>query len=96
MPTRKKPALADYKETVDNILIEELGIEDDETLIPSLEINELHPDPDDLLYIVVRLEDELDIVIPDSAEESFKTVQDIYNCVDRLISKRTATGQNFL
>jgi hypothetical protein len=52
MPTKKKPALADCKETVDTILIEELGIENDETLIPSLEIKDLNPDPDDLVYIV--------------------------------------------
>ncbi len=41
MPTKKKPALADFKETVDTILIEELGIENDETPIPSLEIKDL-------------------------------------------------------
>lgn len=96
MPPKKKPALADYKETVDTILIEELGIENDEDPIPSLEIKYLNPDPNDLVYIVVRLEDELEIIIPDVAEETFKTIQDIYNCVDRLMSKRTATVKNLL
>jgi len=96
MATKKKPELADYKETVNAILIEELGIQNDEDLIPSLEIKDLNPDPDDLIYIVVRLEDDLQIVFPDSAEENFKTIQDIYSCVDRLMSKRTATVKNLL
>lgn len=91
MPPKKKPALADYKETVDTILIEELGIENDEDLTPSLEIKNLNPDPDDLVYLVVRLEDELQIVFPDSTEEKFKTIQEIYDCVDRLLRKRTAS-----
>lgn len=96
MRTKKNSGLADCKETVDNILIEELGIENDEDLKPSLEIQTLTTDPDDLVYIVVRLEDELDIIMPDDAEEKFKTVQDIYNCVDRLMNKRKTSVQNLL
>jgi acyl carrier protein len=98
MPTKKnkKRALDDCKKTVDSILIEELGIQNDEELVPSLEIQALNPDPDDLVYIVVRLEDELEITIPDGAEEKFKTIKDIYDCVERLINKRSATVKNLL
>jgi acyl carrier protein len=96
MRTKKNSGLADCKETVDNILIEELGIENDEDLQPSLKIQTITDDPDDLVYIVVRLENELDITIPDDAEEKFRTVQDIYACVDRLMSKRKASVKNLL
>jgi len=83
MSTKKKPS--DRKEEIIPILIEELDIEDETLLSPSARIADLQDDPDEALaFITARLEDELEIAIPDGAEMKLATVQDIYNLVARV------------
>jgi acyl carrier protein len=81
MAKKTKPPID--QDAIDEILIEELSVQD-EQLVPTAKlIEDLGADPEDLTYIAVRLEDELDIQITPGAEDKFLTVQDIYNSIRR-------------
>lgn len=84
MSRKKQPP--NHTDAINLILIEELGIQSEEELIPSAKLLDLGAEPDDTAYIAVRLEDELELTIPDGAEEKFITVQDVYDCVLRAAS----------
>jgi len=77
----KKPTEVDEKIQVDQILIDELDIETDESLTPSTKIEPT--DDEDLLveYILTRIEEELEIEFPDTAASKIRTVQDVYDLV---------------
>lgn len=81
MPRKKQ---TDHKEAIDAILIEELDIERDELLVPNARLVDFNADDDTLAYIAVRLEDELEIELPDDAESRFITINDVYKCVAQL------------
>lgn len=81
MPRKSKPPA--NQEAIDVILMEELGVQDDELKPAARLIEDLGVDPEDSTYIAVRLEDELEIQTPDGAEDKFITIQDIYNCIRR-------------
>lgn len=85
MHKKLKPAID--QSAIDEILIEELGVQDEELKPTARLIQDLGADPEAPTYIVVRLEDELDLSIPEGAEEKFITVQDIYNCIRRATTK---------
>ena len=65
------------------IIAEQLSVEDIEkiTLETSL-TNELEADSLDAVEIIMALEEEYDIEIPDEVAEEFKTVGDIVKCVE--------------
>lgn len=71
------------QQAIDAILMEELSVQDEELKPDARLVEDLKADPDDVTYIVVRLEDELGIVIPDGAEDEFITIKDIYDCIAR-------------
>ena len=78
---KKKSKQVDYKQQVDEILTDELEIEPDEVLAPSTKIQPA--DEEDLLveYILVRIEEELEIQFPETAANKVHTVQDVYDLV---------------
>jgi acyl carrier protein len=65
------------------IIAEQLSVEDIEkiTLETSL-TNDLEADSLDAVEIIMALEEEYDIEIPDEVAEEFKTVGDIVKCVE--------------
>jgi acyl carrier protein len=81
---RRKPTAEDQKEIIDLILSEELELEAYDSLLPSAKLASFDPDPDAIAFIIVRLEDDLLITIPDGAEEKLVTVKDVYDCVARI------------
>jgi acyl carrier protein len=84
-PMARKRKIPDHRETIDAILIDELDIECDDILVPSARlIEDLNGDADAPVYIAVRLENELEIELPDGAEEKFITVKDVYDCISRI------------
>jgi acyl carrier protein len=85
MPKKLKPTI--NQSAIDEILIEELDVQDEELKPGARLIEDLGADPDTPTYIVVRLEDELNLSISEGAEEEFITVQDIYNCIRRATNK---------
>ena len=87
MAKKTKPPID--QDAIDAILIEELSAQDEQLVPTARLLEDLGADPEDLTYIAVRLEDELDIQVTPGAEDKFLTVQDIYNCIRR--ATRTAT-----
>lgn len=82
MPKKSKKKAS--RDEINQILIEELDIELDESLTPTTKIEPI--DDEDLLvhYILIRIENELLIEIPDEAANKIHSVQDVYNLVDSL------------
>jgi acyl carrier protein len=83
MRKKKNP---DRKQEIDEILIDELDIEPD-SLTPTTKIEP--QDDDDLLieYILIRIEEQLEIKIPDQAASKIHSVHDVYNLIDTLQTK---------
>ena len=69
-------------EKIKEIIIEQLGLDEDTkiTLESSL-IGDLEADSLDAVEIIMAIEDEFDIEVPDEDAESFKTVGNIVNYV---------------
>ena len=70
-------------EKIREIIAEQLSVEDIEkiTLETSL-TNDLEAESLDAVEIIMALEEEYDIEIPDEVAEEFKTVGDIVKCVE--------------
>jgi len=64
-------------EKVKNILVEELGLEEDEVKLESNLKDDLEADSLDLAEVVINLEEEFDIEIPEEDYPKFVTVKDI-------------------
>lgn len=84
MPRKK---IQDRRKEIDEILIDELNIHPEHSLTPTTEIEP--QDEGDLLieYILIRLEEQLAITIPDQAASKIRSVQDVYNLIDSFQTK---------
>ena len=71
---------------VSDIIIEQLGLDEDTeiTMTTSL-IGDLEADSLDAVEIIMAIEDEYSIEIPDEVAEDFKTIGNIVNFVDESI-----------
>jgi acyl carrier protein len=77
-------------EKVKKIIVEQLSIEDADTVTPEANfVDDLGADSLDTVELVMALEEEFDIEIPDEAAEKIKTVQDT---VDYISSHATASA----
>lgn len=63
-------------EKVKKIIVEQLGVEEDEVNIDSSFIDDLGADSLDIVELIMALEEEFDIEIPDSEAEKISTVSD--------------------
>ena len=63
-------------EKVRDIVVEQLGVEADEVAIESTFIDDLGADSLDVFQIIMGIEEEFDIEIPNEAAESIVTVAD--------------------
>jgi len=80
----------DIFEKVKTIIIEQLAVEDKSKVIPQASfVDDLGADSLDTVELVMALEEEFDIEIPDEAAEKIKTVQDT---VDYISSHATASA----
>ncbi|WP_392531288.1 acyl carrier protein [Nostoc sp. C117] len=81
---------AELFEKVKGIVAEQLSVEDDSTIKPeSTFMEDLGADSLDTVELVMALEEEFDIEIPDEAAEGILTVQD---AVDYINNKVTASA----
>lgn len=62
---------------VKKIIVEQLGVEEDEITMESSFIDDLGADSLDIVELVMALEEEFDLEIPDSEAEKIATVGDI-------------------
>ncbi len=81
---------ADIFETVKKIVVDQLEVEDPSKVVPNANFaNDLGADSLDVVELVMALEEEFDIEIPDEAAESILTVQeavDFIQCQPNLSS----------
>ena len=63
-------------EKVKKIIVEQLGVEEDEITMESSFIDDLGADSLDIVELIMALEEEFDLEIPDSEAEKLQTVGD--------------------
>jgi acyl carrier protein len=63
-------------EKVKKIIVEQLGVEEDEITMESSFIDDLGADSLDIVELIMALEEEFDIEIPDSEAEKIASVGD--------------------
>ncbi len=70
-------------EKVRKIVVEQLGVEEDDVKIDSTFIDDLGADSLDIVELIMAFEEEFGIEIPDEAAEKIKTVQDVVSYIDQ-------------
>ena len=73
--------MADF-EKVRKIIAEQLGLDESEITEESDIVNDLGADSLDTVELIMALEEEYDIEIPDEDAEEMKTVKDVLNYID--------------
>lgn len=68
---------------VRKILVDQLDVSEEEIVPTASLVNDLKADSLDIVEIVLRLEDEFTIDIPDEDQEKITTVQDIVDYIDK-------------
>jgi acyl carrier protein len=71
----------DLEKKVISIIAEQLGVEEDEIKLEASFIDDLGADSLDIVELVMALEEEYGIEIPDEDAEKIKTVQDAINYI---------------
>jgi acyl carrier protein len=72
---------ATIEQKVKNIIAEQLGVGEDEIKATSSFIEDLGADSLDIVELVMAMEEEFEVEIPDEEAENIKTVQDAVNYV---------------
>lgn len=68
-------------ETVQSILVEQLGVEEDQVTMEANFIDDLNADSLDIVELVMAMEQEFGVSIPDEEAERIKTVGDAVNFI---------------
>jgi len=69
------------EQRVRSIVVEQLGIDEDEVTPQSSFLEDLGADSLDIVELVMAVEEEFKIEIPDEAVENLRTVQDLINYI---------------
>jgi len=72
-------------ERINEIIVEQLGVNEDEITPDSYLIDDLNADSLDRVELNMALEEEFDIEISDEKAEEIKTVQHVYDAVNFLV-----------
>jgi acyl carrier protein len=68
-------------ENVKNIIVEQLGVDEDDVTMDASFIDDLGADSLDIVELIMALEEEFDLEIPDSDAEKIATVGDAVNYI---------------
>ncbi len=73
-------------EKIKAIIAEQLGLSDTSSILPETSLmNDLDADSLDAVEIIMSIEDEFDVEIPDDVAEGFKNIGDIADYVEKNI-----------
>ena len=75
--------MASIEQRVKDIIVEQLGVEEDEVSPEASFIDDLGADSLDTVELVMRFEEEFGIEIPDEDAEKIQSVRDAYNYIDQ-------------
>ena len=75
--------MASVEERVINIVVEQLGVDKDKIKLDSNFVNDLGADSLDTVELVMELEEEFDINIPDDAAEKIQTVGEAIDHINK-------------
>lgn len=67
------------EDRIKEIIVEQLGVEESEITSDASFIDDLGADSLDTVELVMALEEEFDIEIPDEAAEKIRTIRDVIN-----------------
>lgn len=70
-------------EKLKDIIVDQLGVEDETVTLEANIQEDLGADSLDTVDLITTIEDEFDISIPDEAVEGIKTVGDIVNYIEK-------------
>jgi len=71
----------EIEERVKSIIVEQLGVSMDEVTIEASFIEDLGADSLDIVELIMALEEEYDIEIPDEEAEKIQTVKDVVSYI---------------
>lgn len=71
---------------IKNIIVEQLGVEASQVALDTHLMKDLEADSLDAVEIIMAIEDEFDLEVPDEAAEKFQSVGDIVKYVEEKIS----------
>jgi acyl carrier protein len=75
-------AAGNVEQKVKSIIAEQLGVGEDEIKMTSSFIEDLGADSLDIVELVMAMEEEFEVEIPDEEAENIKTVQDAVNYIN--------------
>ncbi len=75
--------MSDLSESVRQIIVRQLDVSEDEVVPEASFIDDLGADSLDLVELVMAMEEEFDVEIPDEDAENIRTVQDAMNYVQQ-------------
>ncbi len=75
-------AAGNVDQKVKSIIAEQLGVGEDEIKMTSSFIEDLGADSLDIVELVMAMEEEFEVEIPDEEAENIKTVQDAVNYIN--------------
>ncbi|MBI1903133.1 MAG: acyl carrier protein [Planctomycetia bacterium] len=78
--------MASVKERVIDIVAEQLGVAKDQITDQTHFVNDMGADSLDQVELVMELEEEFDISIPDDAAEKIQTVGEAIHYIDQAVS----------
>jgi acyl carrier protein len=73
---------ANVEQKVKSIIAEQLGVSEDEIKTTSSFIEDLGADSLDIVELVMAMEEEFEVEIPDEEAENIKSVQDAINYIN--------------
>ena len=75
-------SVENVQERVKNIIVEQLGVEADQVKPEAQFVNDLGADSLDTVELIMALEDEFDVEIPDDKAEKIKTVGEAVSYIE--------------
>jgi acyl carrier protein len=81
-PTPRRESVATTYERLKKIVVEQLGVEEDEVKPEASFVDDLNADSLDLVELIMSLEEEFGTEISDEDAEKIRTVQDAVDYID--------------
>ncbi len=84
--------MAGVDDKVKQIIVEQLGVDEGEVTMEASFVEDLGADSLDVVELVMALEEEFDLEIPDEEAEKIATVGDAVKHIDKAVAAKAAGG----